>query len=301
MRHARVEHDGQPLPPARRHPDHVAGPQRLQRLGGLRPATGLRPSRDSDRSRSAISCAQPRRSRRSRRRRCASARRAARRPARGGRRSGPARPPTGRPGTGRTRAPAARAARARPNGADEVDRHVVATAGTTSAAGRCGCEASPATAAGSMPGAQTTTAWPSTSMPRRPARPVSWVYSPGVMSAWVSPFHLTSRSSTTVRAGMLMPSARVSVANTALTRPRTKQLLDDLLEGGQHPGVVGGDAAAAGPRATPSSRGRRRSSSGSDARCARSTTAAISSRSSGVVSRSPACRHCARRRRSRPG
>ena len=57
------------------------------------------------------------------------------------------------------------------------------------------------------------------SMPRRPARPVSWVYSPGVMSAWVSPFHLTSFSSTTVRAGMLMPSARVSVANTARIRP----------------------------------------------------------------------------------
>ncbi|EUA44411.1 putative ATP-dependent helicase domain protein [Mycobacterium xenopi 3993] len=43
-------------------------------------------------------------------------------------------------------------------------------------------EASPATSAGSAVsswGSQITTAWPSTSMPRRPARPVSCVYSPG--------------------------------------------------------------------------------------------------------------------------
>ncbi len=75
-------------------------------------------------------------------------------------------------------------------------------------------EASPATARGSKPGCQQTTAWPSTSMPRRPARPVSWVNSPAVMSACVSPLYLTSFSNTTLRAGMLMPSARVSVAKT---------------------------------------------------------------------------------------
>ena len=79
--------------------------------------------------------------------------------------------------------------------------------------------ASPATASGSMPGCHSTTAWPSTSMPRRPARPVSCVYSPGVSPAWVSPFHLSSFSMTTVLAGMLMPSASVSVANTTRTRP----------------------------------------------------------------------------------
>ena len=95
-----------------------------------------------------------------------------------------------------------------------------------------------------MPGCQRTTAWPSMSSPRRPARPVSWVYSPGVMSAWVSPFHFVSFSSTTVRAGMLIPSARVSVANTTLTRPAQVERLDALLERRQHPGVVGGDAAA---------------------------------------------------------
>ena len=56
-------------------------------------------------------------------------------------------------------------------------------------------------------------------MPRLPARPVSWVYSPGVMSTTASPLYLTSFSSTTVRAGMLMPSARVSVAKTSLQAP----------------------------------------------------------------------------------
>lgn len=42
---------------------------------------------------------------------------------------------------------------------------------------------------------------------------------PGVSEACSSPLNLTSFSNTTVRAGMLIPSARVSVANTALTRP----------------------------------------------------------------------------------
>ena len=55
---------------------------------------------------------------------------------------------------------------------------------------------------------------------RRPARPVSWVYSPGVSGACCSPLNLTSRSSTTERAGMLMPRARVSVANTTFTSLR---------------------------------------------------------------------------------
>ena len=113
-----------------------------------------------------------------------------------------------------------------------------------------------------MPGAQTTTACPSTSMPRRPARPVSWVYSPGVTSTCASPFHLTSRSSTTVRAGMLMPSARVSVANTALTRPRTKHSSTVSLNAGTRPAWW-----AASPASRPSRHSQKprtcRSSSGS--------------------------------------
>ena len=59
-------------------------------------------------------------------------------------------------------------------------------------------------------------------MPRRPARPVSWVYSPGVRNSWRSPVNFESFSMTTERAGMLMPSARVSVANTTFTRPAAK-------------------------------------------------------------------------------
>ena len=55
-------------------------------------------------------------------------------------------------------------------------------------------EARVATCSGDMPGRQMTTAWPSMSMPRRPARPVSWVYSPGVMSTWDSPLYLVSFS-----------------------------------------------------------------------------------------------------------
>ena len=105
-------------------------------------------------------------------------------------------------------------------------------------------EARPATDLGSRPGCHSTTACPSTSMPRRPARPVSWVYSPGVRSAWVSPFHFDSFSSTTLRAGMLMPSASVSVAKTTLhqaagrTAPRRTSL-----NAGSMPGVVRGDTA----------------------------------------------------------
>ena len=96
-------------------------------------------------------------------------------------------------------------------------------------------DARPATSRGFIPGCHSTTPCPSTSSPRRPARPVSWVYSPGVMSACVSPFHLLSFSITTVRAGMLMPSARVSVANTTLQSPRTKSASTTCLNAGSMP------------------------------------------------------------------
>ena len=72
-------------------------------------------------------------------------------------------------------------------------------------------------------------------MPRRPARPVSWVYSPGVRNARASPVNFVSRSMTTERAGMLTPRARVSVANTAFTRPSTKHASTASLNGGTMP------------------------------------------------------------------
>ena len=72
-------------------------------------------------------------------------------------------------------------------------------------------------------------------MPRRPARPVSWVYSPGVSISWWSPVNLVSFSITTVRAGMLMPTASVSVANTTLTSPSMKHASTTSLNGGTMP------------------------------------------------------------------
>ena len=72
-------------------------------------------------------------------------------------------------------------------------------------------------------------------MPRRPARPVSWVYSPGVRNSWRSPVNLVSFSMTTERAGMLIPSDSVSVAKTTLTRPAAKQASTASLNGGTIP------------------------------------------------------------------
>ena len=86
------------------------------------------------------------------------------------------------------------------------------------------------------------------SMPRRPARPVSWVYSPAVTSTWVSPLNLRNRSMTTVRAGMLMPSASVSVANTARIRPSVNNSSTVSLNTGISPAWW-----AATPRCRPSS------------------------------------------------
>ena len=72
-------------------------------------------------------------------------------------------------------------------------------------------DANAATCSKGTNGLQQTTALPSTSMPRRPARPVSCVYSPGVRNSWRSPVNFVSFSITTERAGMLIP-ASVSVA-----------------------------------------------------------------------------------------
>ena len=78
-------------------------------------------------------------------------------------------------------------------------------------------------------------------MPRRPARPVSCVYSPGVRNSWRSPVNFESFSITTDRAGMLMPSASVSVANTTFTSPAANASSTASFIGGTMPGVVGGE------------------------------------------------------------
>ena len=81
-------------------------------------------------------------------------------------------------------------------------------------------DARAATSSGATPPRCETTACPSVSIPRRPARPESCVYSPADRETCAEPFHFVSDSMTTVRAGILIPSASVSVAYTILTRPR---------------------------------------------------------------------------------
>jgi hypothetical protein len=95
--------------------------------------------------------------------------------------------------------------------------------------------ASAATCEKVMNGDHSTIAVPWVSMPRRPARPVSCVYSAGVSSSRRSPLNFVIRSMTTARAGMLMPSARVSVANTTFTRPSRKHASTASLNGGTCP------------------------------------------------------------------
>ena len=69
---------------------------------------------------------------------------------------------------------------------DEVRRHVVGGAkGGTERNLRLA--ASSATSSNRRYGDHSTMASPTGSRPRRPARPVSWVYSPGVSSSWPSP------------------------------------------------------------------------------------------------------------------
>ena len=72
-------------------------------------------------------------------------------------------------------------------------------------------------------------------MPRRPARPVSWVYSPGVSSWWPLPPNLVTSSMTTERAGMLIPRARVSVAKTTFTSASAKHASTASRNGGTMP------------------------------------------------------------------
>jgi len=56
---------------------------------------------------------------------------------------------------------------------------------------------------------------PRSSLPRRPARPLIWMYSPLATQRCCSPSHLRIAVNTTVLAGMLSPVEKVSVANSA--------------------------------------------------------------------------------------
>ena len=79
-------------------------------------------------------------------------------------------------------------------------------------------------------------------MPRRPARPVSWVYSPGVSVSWRSPVNLVSFSITTRPGRHVDPDRERLGGEHDLDQPLDEARLDDLLERRHHPGVVGGDA-----------------------------------------------------------
>ncbi|MNL38993.1 hypothetical protein D3C87_1612450 [compost metagenome] len=72
-------------------------------------------------------------------------------------------------------------------------------------------------------------------MPRRPARPIICWNSETVSTRWPSSVRLMTLESTTVRAGMLMPAARVSVANTTLMSARWKRRSIRYLRGGRRP------------------------------------------------------------------
>ncbi len=81
-------------------------------------------------------------------------------------------------------------------------------------------------------------------MPRRPARPVSCWYSPEVSAEVSAPRNLANRSTTTVRAGMLIPRARVSVANTTFNRPCEKQRSTAWRKAGTSPAWWGATPAS---------------------------------------------------------
>ena len=80
-------------------------------------------------------------------------------------------------------------------------------------------------------GLQRAYAWPDESIPLRPARPVSCVYSPAVRVTWPSPRKRLSCSMTTDFAGRLTPIASVSVAKTTLSNPAAKQSSTASLNG----------------------------------------------------------------------
>ena len=79
-------------------------------------------------------------------------------------------------------------------------------------------------------------------MPRRPARPVSWVYSPGVSRWWCSPVNLVSFSITTDTRRHVDADGQRLGGEDHLHEAVDEALLDDLLHRRHHAGVVRGDA-----------------------------------------------------------
>jgi hypothetical protein len=115
---------------------------------------------------------------------------------------------------------------------------------------------------------------------------MSCVYSPGVSSSWRSPENFHSDSMTTDRAGMLIPSDRVSVANTTLTRPAANSSSTASLNTGTIPAWWAATPAARASRNSKNPRAERSSSAIQAVRM--SANSRIRASSAGVVSRIPA-------------
>ena len=64
------------------------------------------------------------------------------------------------------------------------------------------------------------------------------------MSAWVSPFHLSSFSKTTVRGGHVDAESQCLGGEHGLAQAAHEELLHAFLEHRQHAGVMGGDSPA---------------------------------------------------------
>src|SRR5664279_3094685 len=101
-----------------------------------------------------------------------------------------------------------------------------------------------------------TKAWPTVSMPRLPARPVSCRYSPEVRAEVSAPRNFANRSTTTVRAGMLIPRASVAVANTTFSRPSEKHRSTAWRNAGTNPAWCGAMPASRAADHGPYPRGR---------------------------------------------
>ena len=76
---------------------------------------------------------------------------------------------------------------------------------------------------------------PNGSFPRRPARPLICVYSPGAMTRSSTPSNFLNAVNTTHRAGMFSPIANVSVANSTLSRPSPNRISTISLTTGSNP------------------------------------------------------------------
>mmetsp|Transcript_17285 Transcript_17285/g.53134 ORF Transcript_17285/g.53134 Transcript_17285/m.53134 type:complete len:235 (+) Transcript_17285:579-1283(+) len=93
----------------------------------------------------------------------------------------------------------------------------------------------PRATAGSIFSSSTWRTMPLASLPRRPARPDIWMYSPAVSHRKSAPSNLRVSVKTTVRAGMLMPIANVSVANRSFSRPSWNKISTTSFTMGSRP------------------------------------------------------------------